>query len=165
MGRSVAENFLIKPQKKQQSLINIIKPEMMIESEFAALHQLDDKIDLLHRRLNLTAKLRPQNYLNELDNFITWKGNYSPVFSYNFPDAKKMYQWKDELLQLKEECNNKTLKSPLVKLFAEKVDELLIRHQLLDAYIKQDIGEIEKGNKLLRGDFDEELVKLSKEKI
>lgn len=165
LGRSVAENFLIKPQKKQQSLVNIIKPEMMIESEFAALHQLDDKIDLLHKRLNLTAKLRPQNYLNELDNFITWKGSYSPIFSYNFPDTKRMYQWKDELLQIKESCNHWSLKSPLVKLFNEKVDELLIRHQLLDAYIKQDISGIEEGNRLLWWEFDEDLVKLSKEKL
>jgi len=161
----VAENFLIKPKKKSQTTVNIIKPEMMIESELPALHQLDEKVELLHNRLNLTAKLRPTNYLNELDNFITWKGNYSPIFAYNFPEIKKMGQRKDELLQLREECSDKKLKSPLVKLFAEKVDELFIRHQLLEAYIQQDIAGIEEGNKLLWGDFDEELVKLSREKI
>jgi hypothetical protein len=165
LGRSVAENFLIKPQKKQQVVVNIIKSEMLIESELAALHQLDDKVDILHKRLNLTAKLKPQNYLNELDNFITRKGNYFPVFSYNFPDGKKMSQWKDELLQIKENCSSKSLKSPLVRLFDEKVDELLVRHQLLESYIKQDIGGIEAGNRRLWGDFDEELVKLSKTKI
>jgi hypothetical protein len=165
LGREVAENFLIKPQKKQQPTVNIVKPEMLNESEWVALHQLDDKIDLLHKRLNLTAKLRPQNYLNELDNFITRKGNYSPVFSYAFPDNKKLTQWEDELQQVKETCTNGTLKSPLVKLFDEKVDELLIRHQLLKAYGKQDFAEIEKGNQRLRGDFDEDLIKLSKEKI
>jgi hypothetical protein len=71
LGRNVAENFLIKPQTKQQITINIVKPEMLIESEHIALHQLDENIERLHKRLNLTAKLRPQNYLNELDNFIT----------------------------------------------------------------------------------------------
>jgi hypothetical protein len=161
----VAENFLIKPQKMQHQTVNIVKPELLIESEWAALHQLDEKIDFLHKKLNLTAKLRPQNYLNELDNFITRKGHYSPVFSYSFPDERRLAQWKEELLQAKETCTNGTLKSPLVKLFDEKVDELFVRHQLLEAYGKQDFAGIEEGNKLLRGDFDEELVKLSKEKI
>ena len=163
LGRKVAENFLIKPQKKQQT-VNIINPEVLIESELIALHQLDDSIDLLHKRLNLTAKLRPQNYLNELDNFIIRWGNYAPVFSYNFPDEKKLQQRKDELKQLKETCSKKTLKSPLIKLFEEKLDELFVRHQLLEAYSKQDIQGIEQGNQALWGDFDEALIKLSKEK-
>ena len=156
---------MIKPQKKPQATVNIVKPEMIIESELVALHQLDDKVDWLHKKLNLTAKLRPTNYLNELDNFITRKGNYSPVFSYNFPDLRKMSQWKDELSQLREECGSKALKSPLVRLFSEKVEELVIRHQLLEAYVQQDIARIDEGNRLLWGDFDEELVKLSREKI
>jgi hypothetical protein len=165
LGRSVAENFLIKPQKQQHTIMHIIKPEMLLESELVALHQLDEKIDFLHKKLNLTAKLRPQNYLNELDNFITWKGQYAPVFSYAFPDERRLTQWKDELLQVKETCTNGSLKSPLVKLFDEKVDELFVRHQLLQAYSKQDFAGIEEGNRLLRGDFDEELVKLSRDKV
>ncbi|GHV21283.1 hypothetical protein FACS189428_1460 [Clostridia bacterium] len=156
---------MINPQKKQQSTVNIIKPEALIESEEIALHQLDNKIDLLHKRLNLTSKLKPQNYLSELDNFIIRKGEYAPVFSYAFPETKKLLQWKEELDQLKETCTKGTLKSPLVKLFDEKVDELLIRHQLLEAYKKQDPSGIIKGNELLRGSFDEELVALSKEKL
>jgi hypothetical protein len=103
--------------------------------------------------------------LNELDNFITWKGQYSPIFSYAFPDERRLTQWKDELFQVKEACTNGSLKSPLVKLFDEKVDELFVRHQLLQAYSKQDFAGIEEGNRLLRGDFDEELVKLSKDKV
>ncbi|MDR2415680.1 MAG: flavohemoglobin expression-modulating QEGLA motif protein, partial [Candidatus Peribacteria bacterium] len=103
--------------------------------------------------------------MNELDNFITWKGQYSPVFSYAFPDEKRLTQWKDELLQVKETCSNGGFKSPLIKLFAEKVDELLVKHQLLQAYSKQDFVGIEEGNRLLRGDFDEELVKLSQDKV
>lgn len=165
LGRKVAENYLIKPIKKEVETINILKPEAVIDSELVALHQLDDKIDLLHKRLNLTARLRPKNYLEELDNFITRKGNYAPTFSYNFPEEKRMEQWADELQQLQEQCASGNLKSPLVQLFSEKVEELVIRHQLLSAYMKQDFGAIEKGNTLLRGDFDEELIKLSKEKV
>jgi hypothetical protein len=164
LGRNVAENFLIKPQTKQQPTINIVKPEMLIENELIALHQLDDNIDRLHKRLNLTAKLRPQNYLNELDNFITWNGKYSPVFSYHFPDERRMQQRKDELLALKETCTNNSLKSPLIKLFDEKIDELFIRRDLLEAYKHQNFAKIEKGNRLLWGDFDADLVKISKEK-
>ncbi|MDR0860287.1 MAG: DUF1704 domain-containing protein [Candidatus Peribacteria bacterium] len=161
----MAESFLINPQKKQKTTINIIKPEALIESEEIALHQLDNKIDILHKRLNLTAKLKPQNYLSELDNFLIRKGEYAPTFSYAFPESKKLFQRKDELNQLKDTCKNGTLKSPLVKLFDEKVDELLVRHQLLEAYKKQDYAEIEKGNELLRGGFDANLIALSKEKL
>ncbi|MDR0608447.1 MAG: flavohemoglobin expression-modulating QEGLA motif protein [Candidatus Peribacteria bacterium] len=164
LGRGVAENFLIKPQTKQQPTVNIVKPEMLIESELIALHQLDDHIERLHKRLNLTTKLRPQNYLNELDNFITRKGNYSPVFSYHFPEDKKMQQRKDELSTLKETCTNGSLKSPLIKLFDEKINELLIRRDLLQAYKTQNFAEIEVGNQRLWGAFDMDLVKLSKEK-
>jgi hypothetical protein len=164
LGRNVAANFLIKPQTKQHTTINIIKPETIVESEVIALHQLDDAIDRLHKRLNLTAKLRPQNYLNELDNFIIRKGNYTPVFSYAFPDEKKMQQRKEELHQLKESCTNGTLRSPLVKLFDEKLNELFIRRDLLAAYKHQDFAKIDEGNKRLWGNFDEELIKLSKEK-
>ncbi|MDR3169938.1 MAG: flavohemoglobin expression-modulating QEGLA motif protein [Candidatus Peribacteria bacterium] len=164
LGRGVAENFLIKPQTKQQPTVNIIKPEMLIESEIIALHQLDDHIERLHKRLNLTTKLKPQNYLNELDNFITRKGNYSPVFSYHFPEGKKMQQRKDELFKLKETCTNGSLKSPLIKLFDKKLDELFIRRDLLQAYKTQNFTGIEEGNQRLRGEFDADLVKLSKEK-
>lgn len=145
--------------------MHIIKPEVVLESETIALHQLDEKIDFLHKKLNLTAKLRPQNYLNELDNFITWKGHYSPVFSYAFPEERRLAQWKDELFQVKETCTNGSLKSSFIQLFNEKVDELFIKHQLLQAYSKQDLAGIEEGNRLLRGDFDEELVRLSKDKV
>ncbi|MDR2541123.1 MAG: hypothetical protein LBD11_05065 [Candidatus Peribacteria bacterium] len=34
----------------------------------------------------------------------------------------------NELNQLKETCTKGTLKSPLIKLFEEKVDELFVRH-------------------------------------
>jgi hypothetical protein len=164
LGRKVAENFLIKPQKRKQ-IINIIKPEVLIESELIALHQLDENIELLHKRLNLSAKLRPQNYLNELDNFITRGGNYAPVFSYNFPEEKKRVLRKDKLLQLQEICTNGTLKSPLIKLFEEKIRELLVRHQLLEAYIHQDFPAIQQGNEMLRGGFEDELLQLSASKI
>ena len=165
LGKNVAEEYLIKPMKMEKETANILRPEVLIDSELAALHQLDDKIDLLHRRLNLTSRLRPKNYFDELDNFISWKGNYSPIFSYNFPEVKKMQQRLKELKQVKEQCVSGNLKSPVLKLFDEKVDELFVRHQLLTAYIKQDFWGIEEGNRLLRGDFDEELLKLSKEKI
>jgi hypothetical protein len=56
------------------------------------------------------------------------------------------------------------LKSPLIKLFSEKLDELFIRLDLLRAYKHQDFAKIETGNRLLWGDFDEELIKISKEK-
>lgn len=165
LGKQASENFLIRPYKLEQKTINILKSEVVVESELAALHQLDDKVDLSHRRLNLTTKLRPINYFDELDNFISWKGNYAPIFSYDFPSEKKMIKRKEDLLSLKEETSGSKLKSPLVQLFDEKVDELFMRHQLLDAYKKQDYQNIEEGNILLRGEFDEKLVKLSKEKI
>ncbi len=54
--------------------------------ELAQLHLIDDKLEKLNKRLNLTARLRPVNYFNELDRFISEKGNYNPTFEYRFPE-------------------------------------------------------------------------------
>jgi len=41
--------------------------------EIAQLHLIDDKVEKLSKRLNLTARLRPVNYFGELDRFISEK--------------------------------------------------------------------------------------------
>jgi len=40
--------------------------------------------------------------MEELDNFITWYGNYNPKFQYKYPSDKKLEEIEYVLLNLKE---------------------------------------------------------------
>ena len=63
------------------------------------------------------------NYFNELDNFITRKGNYNPVFQYKRPSLEKLLETKDELKKIQERTDK--LESSMKHLFLEKADELI----------------------------------------
>ncbi|MBU0626809.1 hypothetical protein KKH82_05325 [Patescibacteria group bacterium] len=70
-----------------------------------------------------------------------------------------------ELMTIQGLLASPDLKSEFKKLFEEKVLELFDRLYLLKAYKRQDFDDILVYNKKLFGDFDEELLKISKEKI
>ncbi len=163
LGKKTAEKFLIKPIHKTFDKIEIIAPDKIITLEDKELHIIDEKLEKLSKRLNLSAKLRPTNYFNELDNFITWKGNYNPIFQYKRPSQEKLIETKNELEKLQEKTGK--LQSPIKKLFLEKTDELINRQYLLQSYIKQDHKNIAVYNEKLFWWFNEDLLKESKEKI
>ncbi|MDD3262712.1 MAG: DUF1704 domain-containing protein [Candidatus Absconditabacteria bacterium] len=163
LGKKTAENFLIKPLHKTFEKIEIIAADKIIPLETRELHIIDEKLEKLSKRLNLSSKLRPTNYFNELDNFITRKGNYNPIFQYKQPTKEKLLETKIELEKLQERTDK--IQSPMKHLFLEKIDELLNKQNLLQAYIKQDFKNIALYNEKLFGGFDEDLLKLSKEKV
>jgi len=131
--------------------------------ELPELHIIDQKIEKINKRLNLSARLRPVNYFSELDKFITLHGKYNPIFKYKRPEEQKLIQTKEEIIKLQEQLGKIT--SRFAKLFVDKLEELELRRNLILAYSKQDFEAIALYNRKLFGEFDSELLKTSKEKV
>ena len=163
LGNKTASNYLIKPIHKTLAKVDIVNPTYIEPLETTELHIIDQKIEKISKRLNLSARLRPINYFSELDKFITLHGKYNPVFKYKRPEEQKLIQTKDEIVKLQEQLNK--LKSWFAKLFINKLEELELRRNLILAYSKQDFENIAAYNRKLFGEFDNELLKLSKEKV
>lgn len=98
-----------------------------------------------------------------MDKFITLHGNYNPVFKYKRPEEKRLEETKEEIEKLQEQLQK--FKSPFKQLFIEKLEELELRRNLILAYSKQDFENIALYNKKLFGDFNPELLAISKEKV
>jgi hypothetical protein len=165
IGRETASKFLIKPIHKIFESQDIVNNKKIIPAELNQLHIIDERIEKIRRQLILSSKLRPVNYFEELDNFITWNGKYNPKFIYKLTTEEKFNEIETELTAIQNLIKNKELKSEFKKIFEEKLDELFNRLYLLKAYKKQDFENIELYNKKIFGEFDEELLKISKEKI
>jgi len=163
LGNKTASHYLIKPIHKTFAITEVIDPKHIQPLEIAELHSIDQKIDKISKRLNLSTRLRPVNYFSELDKFITLHGAYNPIFKYKRPEEQKLLQTKEEIYKLKEQLAK--LKSWFAQLFVEKLEELDIRTNLIIAYSKQDFDNIALYNRKLFGDFDEELLKISREKV
>ncbi len=163
LGNKTASYYLIKPIHKTFAIVDIVDPNYIKPLETAELHVIDQKIERLNKRLNLSSRLRPLNYFAELDKFITLHGKYNPIFKYKRPEEQKLIQAKDEISKLQEQLNKLT--SWFKKLFLEKLEELETRRNLILAYSKQDFDAIALYNRKLFGDFDDELLKISKEKV
>lgn len=163
LGNKTASNYFIKPIHKTLAKVDIVNPTYIEPLEMVELHIIDQKIEKISKRLNLSARLRPINYFSELDKFITLHWAYNPIFKYKRPEEQKLSQTKDEIIKLQEQLNK--LKSKFTQLFLEKLEELELRRNLILAYTKQDFENIAIYNKKIFGEFDEQLLKTSKEKI
>ena len=163
LGNKTASHYLIKPINKAFAPIDIIDPKYIQPLETAELHIIDQKIEKLNKRLNLSSRLRPLNYFAELDKFITLHGKYNPIFTYKWPKEEKLVEAKNEIEKLQKQLAK--LKSPFATLFVDKLEELELRRNLILAYSKQDFENIALYNRKLFGDFDEELLKLAKGKV
>ncbi len=163
LGNKTASHYLIKPIHKTLAKVDIVNPTYIQPLELTELHSIDQKIEKISKRLNLSARLRPINYFSELDKFITLHGKYNPVFKYKRPEEQKLLQTKEEIIKLQEQLGKLT--SWFAKLFLEKLEELELRRNLILAYSKQDFENIALYNRKLFGEFDDELLKISKEKI
>ena len=87
----------------------------------------------------------------------------NPVFTYKRPKEEKLIATAKEIETLQAQLEK--LKSPFKKLFVEKLEELELRRRLILAYTKQDFDNIALYNKELFGEFDDELLKIAKEKV
>ncbi|MEF2175172.1 MAG: tyrosine/phenylalanine carboxypeptidase domain-containing protein [Candidatus Absconditabacteria bacterium] len=163
LGKNIASEYYIKPINIITIGNSIIKDEEIDISEFDKLNKIDYEINSLGYKVNISKILKPINYFEEFDNFITWKGKYNPHFIYQFPSETNIQKTKNKIDSLISEIN--ILKSNVSKLFLEKVIEIDHKINLIKAYKDQDFANIYKYNLLIYGDFDKELSSISKKII
>lgn len=163
LGKSLLDDYYVKPVHKIWYATNILRPERVIDTEKEWLLLLDQNIWKLSRKIALAPTLRPLNYLDELDKFIMYNWKYNPKFKYNWPEDKKIISLEEDLLKLKDDVTK--FGSDIVNLFDEKLDELMIRLNLINAYKKNELWLVLYYNELLFWRFDEDVLKISIEKI
>jgi len=163
LGKKTAEEFLIKPIHKTIEVVDILKEDMVIPKEEQELMRLDLQINKISKKLNLSSKLRPTNYFNELDKFNTLHGNYNPIFTYKWTSQDNLKKTNDELKKIKIKISK--FESPIKQLFLEKIDELNNKLLLIKAYREQDLKDIETYNNILFWEVDTEILSLAKDKI
>lgn len=162
---NTSKDYLIKPIHKTFETIDIIDPNKILLTEKNILHTIDENIEILSKKLILSKILRPINYFNELDIFISKHWKYNPQFEYKFPSNERIELVQKNLEKNKQLIEKNKLKSPITKLFLEKIDELENRVLLIKAYKEQDFENIEKYNYAIFGKFNDELLDIAQEKI
>lgn len=166
LWRNAIKRLYIKPLDKVTTKTDFISPKNLISSELDQLHVLDQQVEKLWRRVNMSKILRPTNFLEELDQFITYNGNYNPIFKYKRPTDKKLEITNTMATSLLEQYfGSSGLQSTFAQLFKKKIEEVIVKNELIRAYKNQDFEMIYKGNLELFGEFDEALVKMSREKL
>lgn len=165
LGKKTVENYLIKPMHKIFDTIEIINPRKLLEREKEQLHIIDEHIEKISKKLNISSIFKPKNYFGELDTFISRNGKYDPQFEYNRPTDKKIEHIIAELQKIKENIKKAEFKSWFAKLFEEKIQELEKRVNYINAYRKQDFKAINEQNIAMFWGFDNNLIARSKEKI
>ncbi len=167
LGQWPINEYYIKPIHKTQPDIHIINSKNIKEEELEQLQTIDQNLSKIWRKLNFTKILKPINYLDELDNFITWNGNYNPKFIYSWPEDKYLNDLKSQLSLIKEKhfSEGTLLQSNFASLLEEKTNELLNKLNLIKAYKWWKYQNILKYNERLFGNIDEQLIKSCKEKI
>ncbi|HKL43665.1 MAG TPA: tyrosine/phenylalanine carboxypeptidase domain-containing protein [Candidatus Absconditabacterales bacterium] len=165
LGKSISSNFLIKPINKTKGKINIINTKDIKISEKNKLHIIDEKISRIGKKLILAKILKPINYFEELDKFIINNGKYNPKFEYKWPEKNKLENMTKELIDIKDDLQKNDYNQNFSKLFENKIEDLLYRINLINAYKNKDYKNILLYNEKLFGKIDEKLLKISKEKI
>jgi hypothetical protein len=133
-------------------------------TEEQILHEVDDTLLLLTKKLNLLKYLTPTNVLTERERFVERKGNYDPQFNYNFPKEEEITWWIQGLEHMKiEYFNTKTYENPISKLLLDKIEENILIAKLVLAYSEQDFSNIEKYNEQLFGSFDQKILQQAEE--
>ena len=159
-------NYYIKPIHKSRVSTRFINPDYIIEDELVSLKLLDEKISIINRQLNLAQILKPSNYLDEFDKFVSLHGEYNPQFIYNFPTYKELHSLTEQIKELDIKYRQKEYFDSLFSnLFFEKLDEMQIKINLIKAYKKQDFSLINHYNKLLFWEINNTLLDISKEKL
>lgn len=166
LWKYAVSSYYIKPLSKVDTKTDFINSKNLIRAELDQLHILDQQVEKLWRRVNTSKILKPTNFLEELDIFVTLNGNYNPKFIYHRPSDERLdmtYRTAHKLL--KQYFWSSSLQSWFARLFKEKIEEIIIKNNLIKAYKSQDFQLIQQKNLELFGEFDEWLVALSKEKM
>lgn len=162
----VVSNYLIKPVPPIASSAKLFRRWMILEDEIDLLYSLDNKLSEISSKLILSRYLKPQNFFEQLDIFLAKDGNYNPEFTYQRPTVKKLTHIWSELAYIRDEFWwMQTIESPLGALFAEKIDELVLKQQLLLAYRAQDLERVYELQSRYRGEFDKTLLQEAHDRV
>lgn len=163
--RTLSEYYII-PRHKSKVTIKNIRKDYIDTDEVISLTLLDEKINNINKQLNLSKLLKPINYLDEFDKFVAKSGNYNPQFLYNFPTYKNLRSIEEELKQIDIKYRQKDyFESDFAQLFFDKIDELYHKINLIRAYKKQDLKNIEYYNILIFWNLQEDSIEKSKIKV
>lgn len=114
-------------------------PEVFVDDELVSLKLLDERISAINKQLNLAQILRPTNYLDQFDKFVSHHGDYNPCFTYDFPKYKELNGLQDQIRELDVKYRIKEyFDSSLANLFFKKLYEMQLKINLIKAYKKQD---------------------------
>ncbi len=161
------EDFIIIPKKKDIKDFSIWNKKQYIEVEQNILVELDNTLDSLSKKLNISRIVKPLNYMEELDNFITWWWNYNPKFEYKYPTDNKIEQIEEEIKNIEDRYFDikEWYKSWLFNIFLDKLKENKYKLELVKAYKKQDFKLIWKYNELLYWKLDNIILEETKVKL
>ncbi len=166
LWQEILQHYYINPIHKSKVSTRIINPDSFLEDEITNLKILDEKIHNINKQLNLTILLKPTNYLDEFDAFVSHNGKYNPQFTYNFPKYSTLNILLHQIHELDSKYRLKDyFDSSFAQLFFDKLDEMSLKIKLIKAYKKQNFWLIDRYNRELFGEIDSVLLKLSKEKI
>ena len=165
LWKKISSDFFLKTVETVKSKVSIIDLKNIEKQEISELHNIDDEISEIGKKLILSSILKPQNYIDELDNFIVNNGKYSPKFVYNRPDDNVLQNLKYRLNSLQDNLNKNHYIESFSSLFSSKIEELLYRINLIMAYKKEDYDNVLIFNEKLYWKLDKNLVDLSKNKI
>lgn len=162
LGKEAISDFYLKPIEKIKTAAQFLDNAAILKNELDELHILDEKITEISHRLNLSKLLRPTNYAEQLDLFISAQGKYNPQFRYARPSATTLERAKDGLQRLHDTYfKNFPLQSQFAQLYAQKIIELQHKVALLEAYSHQDYVAIEQGNRVMYGAITQPHIDLS----
>ena len=167
IGTQTASRYLLKPLHKTYNLFHVVNPDKVRENEIHIVTTLDKDLAKISRRTSLVRILRPTNHLEELDRFVTRRGKYNPTFQYDRPSSEKLLSYTTILQEHLQQHwhSDALLVSPFAQLYKEKIIELLLRLQLLEAYKDQNYNAIAKHNNTYYGDIQTDVVDHAQEKI
>lgn len=152
---NVLQDYYLKPVHKLYVASSMVNPQKVYDEELTALQIFDQKLYDIYKRRNISYILKPVNYVEQFDKFISKRGKYNPVFSYNFPKNKDILNTISHLQELKDRYKWKNaFRSPFADLLFEKLDETYDKVMLTQSYKEQNFEKIRYYNEKLFGSID-----------
>ena len=165
LWNNITSNYFIKAINKANEFSDIISTKNIEIQEKNRLHAIDDEISKISKKVLLSSILKPINYIEEWDKFLQNNGKHNPKFKYNRPDDEVLQTLVKNLISMQDELNEKKYDPNFTKLFLNKIEELLYRANLINAYKKKDYKNILLYNEKLYWKIDNKILQISKDKI
>ncbi|MBP6921684.1 DUF1704 domain-containing protein, partial [Candidatus Gracilibacteria bacterium] len=127
---------------------------------------IDDTLYKMGKKVNLSYFLKPINYYQELDSFISSQGLHNPVFQYDFPEKAFFEKFTADAQVVRDSIASiEAGYSALSQLFFEKLDELEYKSELLRGFSRENPAAIRTANNALFGDINETIFSLAQQKL